>query len=245
MKTSSWLGLVGFLLAMACAFAQGGVLESDQFREGLQPQGAVSDWGGVFTPQQKADLEARLTAAQAATGGELAIVTVASLKGGHIDDFAVKLFEQWGIGQKDKDNGVLLLAAIEDRKIRIEPGYGFEGALPDAKCGRILDEFIIPRFKEGDVAGGLMAGADVLLKVMAGDEIPAADPASVGEGIVQFIVVFIFVLIWGLVAWAAITGKRLGRGGGASGGGRISGGGFSSGGRGSRSSSGGFSGGRS
>lgn len=248
MKTRSWLWVTGLLLALACGCTQDGTVESDRFREGLQPQGAVSDWAGVFTPEQKADLETRLAAAQAATGVELAVVTVASLKGGQIDDFAVRLFEQWGIGKKDKDNGVLLLAALEGRQVRIEPGYGFEGDLPDAQCGRILDDFIIPRFKEGDYAGGLIAGADVLLKVMTGEELPEADSASEGGGIGEFIALIIFVLVWGVIAWAAISGNRSGGGGGTTRGPRIPGGGFfGSGSGGSRGGGGfgGFSGGRS
>lgn len=244
-KTSSWLWLAGLLLATVCAVAQDSALESDQFREGLQPEGAISDWGRVFTPEQKADLETRLAAAKAATGAELAIVTVASLKGGHIDDFAVKLFEQWGIGKKDENNGVLLLAAIEDRQVRIEPGYGFEGVLPDAKCGRILDEFVIPLFKKGDYAGGLMAGADVLLKVIAGDELPEADAARTEGTIVEIILGIIFVLVWGLIIWAGISGNHAGGGGGPTRGRRIGSGSFSGGGGGSGGRFGGFSGGRS
>jgi uncharacterized protein len=129
----------------------------------------VSDWAGVFTPEQKTALEERLGGIpegqrRGAGGGGAEIA-----EGRRDRDFAVKLFEQWGIGEKGKDNGVLLLAAIEDRKLRIEVGYGFEGVLTDAATGRIMDEHILPRFKEGNYAQGLSDGADVLLKVMGGE----------------------------------------------------------------------------
>lgn len=242
MKTSAWLGLAGLVLAAVCACGQDGALESDQFREGLRPQGLVSDWAGVFTPEQKADLEQRITEVKQANGAELAVVALKSLQGGQIDDFAVKLFAQWGIGQQGQDNGVLLLAAIEDRKVRIEPGYGFEGDLTDAQCGRILDEHVLPHFKAGDYAAGLSAGADVLLQVMAGEPLPESAAAQ-GSPLAGFIVVLFFFLIFGLVIWGAVRGAKSGSGRGGTGGGRLSGGGFSRGGGGG--GFGGFSGGSS
>ncbi len=129
---------------------QGSAAESDSFRASLKPQGPISDWAELLTPEQEAELNSRITALKAANGAELAVVTLKSLQGGEIDDFASKLFAQWGIGQKGKDNGVLLITAVDDRKMRIEVGYGMEGVLPDAKTGRIQDEYIVPRFKEGN-----------------------------------------------------------------------------------------------
>ncbi len=163
-----WLGVL-----LSFAFGQGGAAESDLYRKSLQPQGPVSDWAGVFTPEQKAALVSRISALKAANGAELAVVAIPSMKGGEIDDFAVNLFAQWGIGEKGKDNGVLLLAAIEDRKMRIEVGYGMEGVLTDAGTGRIQDEYILPHFKEGHFAQGLSDGADVLLNVMGGKPCPS------------------------------------------------------------------------
>ncbi len=217
-----------------------GAEESDAFRAGLQPQGYVSDWAEVFTPEQKADLTRRIEALKATNGAELAVVTLKSLKGGEIDDFASKLYEQWGIGEKGKDNGVLLLTAIEDRKVRIEPGYGMEGVLNDARCGRILDERVLPRFKEGNHAQGLIDGADALLAIMGGE---APDEAAAGgdNPVMSLVVVVLFL---GLVIWILIMANRQGwKGGGGSGGSSSgwSGGGGSSGGGGF----GGFGGGRS
>ncbi len=226
------------LWAVAGAFAQGdGRIESDRYREGLHPQGYVNDWAGVFAPEQKDALERRLAEAKQASGAELAVVTLPSLQGGEINDFTHKLFQQWGIGEKGKDNGILLLMALEERRVRIEPGYGFEETLTDARCGRILDAAVIPKFKEGDYAGGLIAGADLLLEVMGGKPLPdaiAREPVPEGDlkdvGIwFAFLVIFVFVAF----KWGG-SGSGGGSGGGGGGGGSRSGG-----------SSGGFSGGRS
>ena len=226
-------------LSLGVVSGQDGKLESDRFRESLSPQGNVSDWAGVFSPEQKSALESRLAALRQTNGAQLAVVTLKSLQGGEIDDFAEKLFAQWGIGEKGKDNGVLLLAAIEDRKMRIEVGYGLEGVLNDAKCGRIQDEYIVPRFKEGNYAQGLLDGADAILKIMAGEELPEEAPAE-GGALAGILFLVLFVTIFGLIIWATIRGSK-GKGGWTSGGG--SGGGWSSGGGGG--GGGGFGGGSS
>jgi uncharacterized protein len=103
------------------------------------------------------------------TSAEVAVVTVRDLGGGSIDDYASRLFEKWGIGKKGKDNGVMLIAAIDDRKVRIEVGYGLEGILPDGKCGEILDTYVLPRFKAGDYGKGLAAGAAEIARAIAKD----------------------------------------------------------------------------
>ncbi len=232
-------------MSLGCAFGQDGKIESDRFRESLSPQGNVSDWAGVFTPEQKADLENRIVAVRQSSGAQLAVVAVKSLQGGEIDDFAAKLFAQWGIGEKGKDNGVLLLAAIEDRKLRIEVGYGMEGVLNDAKTGRIQDEYIIPRFKDGNFGQGLIDGAEVLLKVMGGDALPdAAAAPEEGGALAGILFLIIFVVVFALIVRAAIRGGKGGGSGWTSGGGSSHGGGFSSGGGGG-GGFGGFGGGSS
>ncbi|HAL92493.1 MAG TPA: methanol dehydrogenase [Verrucomicrobia bacterium] len=232
-----WAAALG--LSISCACGQDGKIESDRFREGLSPQGNVSDWAGVFTQEQKAALESRLVALRQTNGAQLAVVALKSLQGGEIDDFAVKLFEQWGIGEKGKDNGVLLLAAMEDRKMRIEVGYGLEGVLNDAKTGRIQDEYIVPRFKEGDYAQGLIDGAQILMAVMGGEALPEAAAAN-GSPIPILIFLIFFILLF---IWIARSARRGGRGGGGSDG-RLSSG-WSSGGSSGGGGFGGFGGGRS
>ena len=240
---SKFVAVFGLVLGLSLGvvFGQDGKIESDRFRESLSPQGNVSDWAGVFTPEQKSALESRIVALRQTNGAQLAVVALKSLQGGVIQDFAVKLFEQWGIGEKGKDNGVLLLAAIEDRKMWVEVGYGLEGVLNDAKSGRIQDEYVVPRFKEGNYAQGLLDGADVLLKVMGGEAMPEASTASENPiGAVIFLIFFAVVFI--LIVRASMRGGKGGRGGGS--GGRLSSG-WSSGGSSGGGGFGGFGGGRS
>ena len=237
--------MAGWALAATVVFGQGSAEESDAFRRSLKPQGHVSDWAEVFSSEQKAELEARLEGFRRTNGAELAVVALKSLKGGQIDDFANKLFAEWGIGEKGKDNGVLLLAAIEDRTLRIEVGYGLEGVLTDAGTGRIQDEYVVPRFKEGNAAQGLIDGATALLAAMSGESLPeepaAAAAAADGNPIVGVFVLLLFAVVFILIARAAAKGNRMG-GGGNSGGSR-SGGGSSSGGGGFGGFGGGSSGG--
>lgn len=248
MNKRTWFWLAGiWLLGAVWVFGQDGQIDADRYRQSLnRGSECVYDEAGVFTPEQKADLIRRIEAAWEADQGALVVAAVKTLQGGEINDFANQLFQQWGIGEKGKDNGILLLAAIEDRKVRIEPGYGFEGVLTDARCGRILDEHILPHFKAGDYAAGLTAGAEALLQVMAGEEIPETAAAQ-GSPVAGLVVALIFVLIFGLIIWSAIRGAKSGRGGGGlPGGGGVSGGGGGfSGGGGGGSSFGGFGGGSS
>ena len=240
---SKFVAVFGLVLelSLGVVFGQDGKIESDRFRESLSPQGNVSDWAGVFTPEQKSALESRIVALRQTNGAQLAVVALKSLQGGEIQDFAVKLFEQWGIGEKGKDNGVLLLAAIEDRKMWVEVGYGLEGVLNDAKNGRIQDEYIVPRFKEGNYAQGLIDGADVLLSVMGGEDMPEATTAK-GSPIGAVIFLIFFAVVFILIVRASMRGGKGGRGGGA--GGRLSSG-WSSGGSSGGGGFGGFGGGRS
>ena len=240
---SKFVAVFGLVLELSLGgvFGQDGKIESDRFRESLSPQGNVSDWAGVFSPEQKSALESRLAALRQTNGAQLAVVTLKSLQGGEIDDFAEKLFAQWGIGEKGKDNGVLLLAAIEDRKMRIEVGYGLEGVFNDAKCGRIQDEYVVPRFKEGNYVQGLLDGADVLLKVMGGEALLEAAPAN-GNPIGAVIFLVFFIVIFILIVRSSIRGGK--GGGGGSPGGRFSSG-WSSGGSSGGGGFGGFGGGRS
>ena len=165
-----WVVALG--LSLCSVYGQDGKIESDRFRESLQHQGPVNDWAEVFTPEQKAELTSRIEAAFRTNGSALVVVTLKSLQGGEIQDFAVKLFEQWGIGEKGKDNGVLLLVSTGDRKVRIEVGYGLEGAIPDATANRIIDEFILPHLRADDFAGGIAAGVDRLIGLVDGEALP-------------------------------------------------------------------------
>ena len=122
-------------------------------------QGFVSDIAGLIAPADRTALETRLSTLEKETDAEVAVVTVPDLGGTTIEDYASQLFEAWGIGKKDQDNGVLLIIALRERKARIEVGYGLEPIITDARAGRILDDKVIPKFKNGDYNTGILQGA--------------------------------------------------------------------------------------
>jgi len=124
--------------------------------------GYVNDFANVIDSQTRQKIESVCTELEKATGAELAVVTVKTTE--HLDSktYAVKLFEKWGIGKKGKDNGILFLLAVEDRRVEIEVGYGLEGIVNDAQAGQILDEHVIPFLKKSQHSEAMLAGADAL-----------------------------------------------------------------------------------
>jgi uncharacterized protein len=123
-------------------------------------QGFVNDYAGLLSPAVKAKLEAQLTQLEKDTTAEVAVITIKSLEGDSIEDYASRLFEKWGIGKKGVDNGVLFLVALDDHMMRIEVGYGLEPIITDGRAGRIRDNDVIPRFKNNDYEGGITAGVN-------------------------------------------------------------------------------------
>jgi uncharacterized protein len=152
------------------------VIASDALLARLQPQGAVSDFAGLLDPADHTAINDRLNALRQRTGAQFALVTLNSLEGGQIDDFVNKLFAKWGVGEKGKNNGVMLLVAIKDRKARIEVGYGLEPILPDALAGRVLDEQLFPYFKQQRYAQGLSLAINRLAEIIERDQ-PAPPPS--------------------------------------------------------------------
>lgn len=143
-----------------------------------------------------ADIEARIEKLSAeiesaTPGAEIAVVTVTSLGGITIEEYAEERFDQLGVGAKDKDNGVLLLVAMTERQMRIEVGYGLEGALPDSKAGSIIDSIMTPKFKAGDIAGGIEAGHAAIAGVVAEEYeayVPGAEAPSGGSWLLVLLV---------------------------------------------------------
>jgi uncharacterized protein len=162
--------LLGVLLLLG-AFAPRALAQTGDgllTRLGTQkPATLVNDYAGVLDAGQKATLEAYLRELERQIGAQVAVVAVTSLEGGEINDFATRLFERWGIGQKGKDNGVLVLLAVQDRKVKIEVGYGLEAVLTDAQAGRILDTEVLPRFQADRYGDGLIAGAQAIAQAIA------------------------------------------------------------------------------
>ena len=130
--------------------------------------GRVVDQANILSGSDENRLDATLRDFENKTSIQLVVVTLASLEGRPIEDWGLALGRSWGIGQKGKDNGALLLVAPNDRALRIEVGYGLEGTLPDATADSIIRNVIIPRFKAGDMAGGISDGVDAIIKVLSG-----------------------------------------------------------------------------
>lgn len=143
------------------------------------PVGFVNDFAGVLSDEAKRGLESELANFEQTTSNEIVVATVPTMGGDYIENYAAKLFEEWGIGKKDKDNGVLLVLSIEERKMRIEVGYGLEGALPDSIAQDILNNEMAPLLKAGDYGGAVTAGVQAIEQAIKGEY--AASSAKSGN----------------------------------------------------------------
>ena len=132
--------------------------------------GRVVDQAGILSPAVKAELETALAAHENNTTNQVVVVTLESLNGANIEEYSLELGRRWGIGQKGKDNGVLLVVAPNDKQIRIEVGYGLEGILTDALSSNIINYYIIPEFKKGDIQNGIKIGTQKIIALLEGDE---------------------------------------------------------------------------
>jgi len=205
--------------------------------------GRVVDDASLLNSSTRNQLNAQLQAHEKASGNQIVVVTLPDLQGYPIEEYGYRLGRHWGIGQKDKNNGVLLIVAKKERKVRIEVGYGLEGALTDAISSNIINAVIVPRFKKADFNGGIAAGVDAIIQALGGSytmtKAPTHHAPTVGQiifGIIMlyFLAQMLFAGFWG--------GGRGGRGGGYWGGG-FGGGGFSGGGGGFSGGGGSFGGG--
>jgi uncharacterized protein len=132
-----------------------------------QLTGRVVDEAGVLDPAAKGELERKLAEFETKTTGQLVVVTLKSLQGTSIEDYGYQLGRHWGIGQKEKNSGALLIVVPSERKVRIEVGYGLEGQLTDAVSRLIIQNAIVPRFRTGDYAGGISRGVDDIIQALA------------------------------------------------------------------------------
>ena len=140
--------------------------------------GHVIDQTGTLTAEQKAALEQTLTAFETRKGSQLAVLMVASSAPEEIEQYALRVAEQWKFGRKKVDDGAILVVAKNDRAMRIEVGYGLEGALGDLTSKRIISETILPRFKGQDFYGGITAGVEQIIRVVDGEPLPAPSARS-------------------------------------------------------------------
>jgi len=138
----------------------------------------ITDLTGTLTSEQKSTLEARLQALEVQKGSQIAVLLVPTTQPETIEQYSIRVTDQWKLGRKKVDDGVLLLIAKDDRKLRIEVGYGLEGALPDAVAKRIIAEDITPHFRQGDFYGGIVAGITRIDAIIQGEALPAPQQKS-------------------------------------------------------------------
>jgi uncharacterized protein len=135
-------------------------------------RGPVTDLTGTLTPDQIATLDQRLRAFEAKKGSQIAVLIVPTTQPETIEQYSIRVAEEWRLGRKGVDDGVLLVVAREDRAVRIEVGYGLEGALPDVLANRITDQVIVPRFRSGDFYGGVASAIDRIIAIIEGEPLP-------------------------------------------------------------------------
>jgi uncharacterized protein len=174
--------------------------------------GRVVDQTGTLSSGDVASLTRTLRSLEARKGSQVAVLIVPTTAPETIEQFSIRVAEAWKIGRKKIDDGALLVIAKSDRKLRIEVGYGLEGALNDATAKRIIDEIITPRFRNGDFAGGISAGIDRIVGVIDGEPLPAPAPRQQqGSDLLSHIDPFNPFVIFALFVIGAIMRATLGR----------------------------------
>lgn len=260
----NWLrNLFVFVALLLTVFAVADANAQDAVKPAQALTGRVVDAAGIIDPTARQQLTQKLADFEAKSSDQVVVVTVPSLNGEDIETYSNRLFRAWALGQKQENNGILLVVAPNDRKVRIEVGYGLEGTMTDALSSVIINGTIIPAFRTGDYSGGVVQGVDGILSVLSGDaaELEARAKRNVQSSSDDIDWVFVvFITFWcliffggfGMAILTPIFGRKIGPGkyrwlgmvvdfnsrGGSGGGG-----GFSGGGGGWSSGGGGFSGG--
>ena len=229
---------ITLFVALSLVFQASAVAQSSP--EFPELTGRVVDQADMLPQQVEANLGQMLEAHEQATTEQVVVVTLPNLQGYAIEDYGYQLGRHWGIGQEGEDNGALLIVAEDERRIRIEVGYGLEGRLTDAASATIINQIITPAFRQGDFASGIANGAAAMVQVLGGEPlaVPERRRADAGQdkphpalGILFFIIVLLAFFGSGrrgrraLLAGALLGGLGGGRGGGFGGGGFSGGGG--------------------
>jgi len=202
------LGAVLWLVAaLAPAFAQA-------LAPVPQLTAPVTDLTGTLTPDQVSALEAKLRAFEQAKGSQVAVLIVPTTQPEVIEQYSIRVVDQWKLGRGKVDDGVLVLVALNDRKVRLEVGYGLEGALPDATANRIIQQDILPSFKRGDYYGGINTGVDRVMRVIEGEPLPEPEFSPPAAGIPGLFNLLPFLFIFAIVG-GSIFRRLFGRVGGA------------------------------
>ena len=228
--------LFTLLFVHLCMSAQ--VLDSDGIPQKPSPPRLVNDYAELFSITEREELEQKLVAFNDSKSTQICVVTVDDIGDYEISDYALRLGRNWGIGQKDKDNGVLIVVAKETRKVTIELGYGIESFITDYDSKEIIDDLIIPSFKQSNYYEGIKKATDRIINQLQGTYY--ASPAAASEEIPAWVIILIIVVIV-LIIFTAISsgngsvtvsggGWSWSSGGGGGGGGSSWSGGGSSGG---------------
>lgn len=235
-----------FPLSLCLLLLQVAFVQAQSTPEFPELTGRVVDRAEMLDPATEARLTQMLQAHEEASTEQLVVVTVPNLQGYPIEDYGYQLGRHWGIGQEGEDNGALLLVAEEERKVRIEVGYGLEGRLTDAAAATIINQIITPAFRAGDFSAGIVKGTAAILQVLGGD--PLAVSANTGATVEErpnlplastfFLIMMAIIYFIGggrgrrkrgrggsAFLGGALLGAGMGRGGGGLGGGGFGGGG--------------------
>ncbi|MEI6864384.1 MAG: TPM domain-containing protein [Candidatus Adlerbacteria bacterium] len=193
-------GIIGVLL---CSFAT----PAFAYTSPGNPSGYVNDFAHVLKAETVQVLDAQLKNFEASTSNQIAVVTVPNMQGDYVENYAVQLYKEWGIGTKEKDNGVLLLLSVEEHKIRIEVGYGLEGALPDSVAARIIANDLTPNLKAGNYdAGVATAVGDIILATQ--NEYTGTGGAGPGFSVTAHGIEIAFAVLFFALQWLAAIFAR-------------------------------------
>jgi len=175
--------------------------------------GRVNDLAGMIPGDVQQRVEETLAALENDTGAQMAVLTVPSLEGENLEDFSLRVAETWGLGRKEHDDGVLFLIARDDRKMRLEVGYGLESRLPDALCGRILDNVVRPEFRAGRFGDGIEQAVNLVATAVRGEAVDVPESDAGGSGgeqmpwFARLIGLTLFTVVVGTFSIVALFGK--------------------------------------
>jgi uncharacterized protein len=194
-----------------------GLAATGAAQQGLQPipslSARVTDLTGTLSAQQQAALEQKLAAFEAAKGSQLTVLIVPTTAPEEIEQYSIRVVEQWKLGRKKVDDGALLIIAKNDHRMRIEVGYGLEGVLTDAMSNRIIDETLTPAFRQGNFYGGIDAALDQMMKLIQGEPLPPPPPewhSARHGGSSNLLVLLFFLVIAGSAVLRSIFGRTVG-----------------------------------
>ena len=197
-----------FSALVAVALLLGGGARSRA--EDLPPPPAAwfNDYAGVVDPGDARRLDQKLRQLQEETSTQVVVAVFPKLPSPSLEDFTSRTAESWRVGRRELDNGAIFFAFVEDRRMRVEVGYGLEGALPDALAGRILNDEVVPRFRQGDWAGGLEAGVDGILAAVRGEYTAPPPPERSGPPRSAIVIILVFIIVFFLLVHFGSPGGR-------------------------------------